>query len=47
MALAFAPYACKQENLVINNPQVVTKSYPRFWDNLQQAGFEIETRDVE
>ena len=47
MALAFAPYACKQENLVINNPQVVTKSYPHFWNDLQQAGFTIETRSVE
>jgi 3-phosphoshikimate 1-carboxyvinyltransferase len=47
MALAFAPYVCKQEGLIINNPQVVTKSYPRYWDDLQRAGFGIEVRSDE
>ena len=42
MALAFAPYALKTEGLIINNPQVVTKSYPKFWDDLKSVGFEIE-----
>ena len=42
MALAFAPYAMKQEGLIINNPQVVTKSYPKFWKDLKSTGFEIE-----
>lgn len=42
MALAFAPYALKSGSLIINNPEVVTKSYPHFWKNLQEAGFEIE-----
>lgn len=42
MAMAFAPAAIKFPGLRINNPQVVTKSYPQFWDNLQEAGFEIE-----
>jgi 3-phosphoshikimate 1-carboxyvinyltransferase len=41
MALAFAPYAMKQEGLIINNPQVVTKSYPKFWEDLKSTGFEI------
>ena len=41
MALAFAPYALKTEGLIINNPQVVTKSYPKFWDDLKSVGFEI------
>ena len=41
MALAFAPVALRQP-VTINNPQVVTKSYPRFWDDLQDAGFEIQ-----
>ena len=41
MALAFAPASMCQP-LTINNPQVVTKSYPRFWDDLQDAGFEIQ-----
>ena len=42
MALAFAPFAMKQEGLIINNPQVVTKSYPKFWKDLKSTGFEIE-----
>ena len=42
MALAFAPFALKKQGLIINNPQVVTKSYPRYWDDLRLAGFEIE-----
>ena len=42
MALAFAPYAMKHNGLVINNPQVVTKSYPHYWDHLRQTGFKVE-----
>jgi 3-phosphoshikimate 1-carboxyvinyltransferase len=41
MALAFAPFAMKVDGLIINNPQVVTKSYPKFWEDLQSAGFQI------
>ncbi len=41
MALAFAPLCIKFPGLRINNPQVVTKSYPHFWDHLRQAGFTI------
>jgi len=47
MALAFAPYACKKEGLIINNPHVVTKSYPHFWEDLSFAGFDIEIRNQE
>ncbi len=43
MALAFAPYAMKTQGLIINNPQVVTKSYPKFWDDLKFVGFNIES----
>ncbi len=42
MALAFAPYALRQDGLIINNPQVVSKSYPKFWDDLKLVGFNIE-----
>ena len=42
MALAFAPAAFRTGGLRINNPQVVTKSYPRFWDDLRKAKFTIE-----
>ena len=42
MAMAFAPAAIKFPGLRINNPQVVTKSYPQFWDDLEMAGWKIE-----
>ncbi len=41
MALAFAPAACRIDQLRINNPQVVTKSYPHYWDDLKDAQFDI------
>ena len=41
MALAFAPAALRFDGLRINNPQVVTKSYPQFWNDLKAAGFEV------
>jgi 3-phosphoshikimate 1-carboxyvinyltransferase len=44
MALAFAPAALHYEGLRINNPEVVTKSYPQYWKDLLQAGFQIDER---
>lgn len=41
MAMAFAPVALKDGRICINNPQVVSKSYPRYWENLKTVGFEI------
>jgi 3-phosphoshikimate 1-carboxyvinyltransferase len=41
MALAFAPLAFKMP-ISINNPQVVTKSYPHYWDDLKAAQFTIQ-----
>ena len=41
MAMAFAPVACCIPELVINDPQVVSKSYPDFWKDMQKAGFSI------
>lgn len=41
MAMAFAPLAVKAENVQINHPEVVTKSYPRFWADLKSAGFHV------
>ena len=43
MALSFAPLALKFPDIRINNPLVVTKSYPAFWNDMKQAGFRIET----
>lgn len=45
MALAFAPAAFRLSHLNINNPQVVTKSYPRFWDDIKAAGFEVKSEE--
>ena len=41
MAMAFAPAALKFKGLHVVEPEVVSKSYPRFWDDLRSAGFEI------
>ena len=41
MAMAFAPAALKLKNIRINNPQVVSKSYPGYWKDLTKAGFNI------
>lgn len=41
MAMAFAPCCFKIPHLKINNPQVVSKSYPKFWADLESAGFNI------
>lgn len=40
MAMAFAPLAIKMP-LVIEDAQVVSKSYPAFWNDLQKIGFEF------
>jgi len=43
MAMAFAPAAIARKSVLINEPGVVVKSYPRFWEDLQNAGFEISS----
>ncbi len=39
MAMAFAPAALRFPEMRIAEPQVVSKSYPAYWEHLQQAGF--------
>ena len=41
MALAFAPMALGGLQFEIDEPMVVTKSYPHFWDDLKSVGFDI------
>lgn len=41
MAMALAPLALI-DPIRINNPDVVAKSYPSFWQDLELVGFEIE-----
>jgi len=42
MAMAFAPAALRLGEFRINHPEVVTKSYPRYWEDLQRVGFLLE-----
>ena len=41
MAMAFAPL-CQLMDVTIDNPMVVEKSYPGFWDEVRKLGVEIE-----
>ncbi len=41
MAMAFAPAALFYPGIVIRDAEVVSKSYPRFWDDLRAAGFMV------
>jgi len=43
MAMAFAPVAlCLDAGICIAHPEVVSKSYPKFWDDLKSAHFSIK-----
>jgi 3-phosphoshikimate 1-carboxyvinyltransferase len=41
MAMAFAPAALKLDSITMADPQVVSKSYPLYWENLKSIGFEV------
>jgi 3-phosphoshikimate 1-carboxyvinyltransferase len=41
MAMTFAPLAILTGKIQIENPDVVTKSYPGFWSDLVSLGYEI------
>lgn len=44
MAMAFVPAALvRPEGIVISDPEVTTKSYPHFWNDLRNAGFRINS----
>ena len=45
MAMAFAPAIICHPTMQISDPQVVTKSYPGYWKDLKQAGFQIINED--
>ncbi len=42
MAMAFSPLAMLCSEIIIDDPLVVKKSYPQFWDHLQILGFDVE-----
>ena len=41
MALAFVTLAFKFPQIENNNPEVVSKYYPHYWEDLKKVGFEI------
>lgn len=45
MAMAFAPTAVLIPEIVIRDAEVVSKSYPGFWDDLVSAGFTVTDAD--
>jgi 3-phosphoshikimate 1-carboxyvinyltransferase len=42
MAMAFAPVAVAYGIVKINHPEVVSKSYPGFWRDVQSVGFHLD-----
>ena len=46
MAMAFAPLALLSGSIQIKNPEVVSKSYPGFWEDLNKIGFENQLSTV-
>ena len=42
MAMSFAPLSLKYGKITIKNSEVVSKSYPDFWQDLSNAGFIIQ-----
>lgn len=42
MAMALAPLSITLDKLIIEEPNVVSKSYPNFWNDLEKLGFSVE-----
>ena len=42
MAMALAPLALRFGKIAVNDPEVVAKSYPMFWEDLKTIGFKVE-----
>lgn len=45
MAMAFAPLVFDCKEIIIQDPLVVTKSYPNYWDDLKKVGYCIDEID--
>ncbi|WP_138432990.1 3-phosphoshikimate 1-carboxyvinyltransferase [Winogradskyella algicola] len=45
MAMAFAPLGLKA-TLQVNDSEVVSKSYPQFWEDLKSIGFQLEVTEA-
>jgi len=39
MAMCFAPLALMVDRVIINDPDVIIKSYPSFWSDMEKVGF--------
>jgi len=44
MAMSLAPLSLKLPYIELDDPGVVVKSYPNYWDDLRSAGFMIDAR---
>jgi len=42
MVMAFAPIAITGISIIIENPMLISKSYPSYWDDLKKVGFSID-----
>ena len=40
--MTFAGLALKQDALIIKDADVVKKSFPHFWEDLDKIGFKVE-----
>ncbi|MEI8048359.1 MAG: 3-phosphoshikimate 1-carboxyvinyltransferase [Bacteroidota bacterium] len=47
MAMSFAPLALLHENICLDEPDVVRKSYPDFWKDLEKAGLLLGNGKIE
>lgn len=47
LAMALAPVACYIPGIVVKDVQVVDKSFPNYWQMLQNIGFSIEDAAIE
>ena len=45
MAMSFAPLTIRLGRIGIKHPEVVSKSYPHYWNDLRKAGFHIVQTD--
>ncbi|MCW3787182.1 3-phosphoshikimate 1-carboxyvinyltransferase [Plebeiibacterium sediminum] len=42
MAMAFAPAVSVISNMAIDDPAVVSKSYPKYWDHIKEFGYSVQ-----
>jgi 3-phosphoshikimate 1-carboxyvinyltransferase len=47
MAMAFAAFAMKFDSVMIEDPDVVRKSYPGFWNDLKKTGFIVKEEETQ